>query len=76
MILSQAHRFSWKSFYAKNISSLWLQIHGNYDVYCGFLILMVVSMIQTFQESIIAAGAGLALVDSVVISQPGMSISW
>jgi len=33
-------------------------------------------MMQTFQESIIAAGAGLALVDSVVISQTGMSISW
>ncbi|KAJ1412965.1 Ureohydrolase domain superfamily [Sesbania bispinosa] len=30
----------------------------------------------TFQESIVAAGAGLALVDSVVISQPGMSICW
>jgi len=39
-------------------------------LYCVFCILMVVFMIQTFQESKIAAGAGLALVDSVVISQP------
>jgi len=59
-----------------HFSLLWLQIHEKYNVYCGFRILMVVFMMQTFQESIIAAGAGLALVDSVVISQTGMSISW
>lgn len=41
-----------------------------------FCMLMMVFMVQTFQESMVAAGAGLALVDSVVISQPGMSISW
>ena len=30
---------------------------------------------QTFHESLVAAGAGIALVDSVVMSLPGTSVS-
>ena len=33
-------------------------------------------LMQTFHESLVAAGAGITLVDSVVMSRPGMSVSY
>ena len=33
-------------------------------------------LMQTFHESLVAAGAGITLVDSVVMSRPGTSVSY
>ena len=42
--------------------------------YIPFVFMMILVM-QTFQESLLAAGAGITLVDSVVMPQPSTLVT-